>query len=72
MLVCQFQGFGYLDSQLGGGTLGKMTMKRATRVRWEAHTKGRAVAKSCHREPAGLYEERLTKKGLTTSIEPHE
>ena len=45
-------------------------MKRATRVTWEAHTKGRMVAKTCYREPAELYEERLREKGLTVSVEP--
>ncbi len=47
-----------------------MTMKRATGVTWEAHTKGKAVAKTCHKELAELYEERLRAKGLTVSIEP--
>jgi ATP-dependent Clp protease adapter protein ClpS len=51
-------------------TLPGMTMKRATRVTWEAHTKGRAVAKTCHKELAELYEERLREKGLTVSAEP--
>ena len=51
-------------------TIPEMTMKRATRVTWEAHTKGRAVAKTCHKELAELYEERLRAKGLTVSIEP--
>ena len=32
--------------------------------------KGRAVAKTCHKELAELYEERLRTKGLTVSIEP--
>ena len=37
----------------------------------EAHTKGRAVTKSSHREPAELYEERLRAMGLMTgSTEP--
>ena len=34
------------------------------------HTKGKAVAKTCHKELAELYEERLRKKGLTVFIEP--
>ena len=34
-------------------------VKRAVKIMWEAHTKGRAVAKTCHRELAELYEERL-------------
>ncbi len=50
-------------------TLPGMSMKKATRVTWEAHTKGRAVAKTCHRELAELYEERLREKGLTVSTE---
>ena len=51
-------------------TIPGMTVKRATRVTWEAHTKGRAVAKRCHKELAVLYEERLRGKGLSVSIEP--
>ena len=47
-----------------------MTIKRATKIMWEAHTKGRAVAKTCHKELAELHEERLREKGLTASIEP--
>ena len=46
-----------------------MTLKRAAKIMWEAHSKGRAVVKSCHRELAELYEERLTQEGLTVSIE---
>jgi ATP-dependent Clp protease adaptor protein ClpS len=46
------------------------SVKRAALVMWEAHTKGRAVAKSCHKELAELYEERLRAKGLTVSTEP--
>ena len=47
-----------------------MSVKKATKIMWEAHTKGKAVAKSCHKELAELYEERLREKGLTVSIEP--
>jgi len=47
-----------------------MSVKKATRVTWAAHTKGRAVAKTCHKELAELYEERLRETGLTISIEP--
>ncbi len=47
-----------------------MSLKRATRIMWEAHTTGRAVAKSCHKELAELYEERLQQEALTVSIEP--
>jgi ATP-dependent Clp protease adaptor protein ClpS len=51
-------------------TIPDMTMKRATRITWEAHTKGRAIAKTCHKELAELYEERLREKGLTITVEP--
>lgn len=51
-------------------TISRMTMKKATKITWEAHTKGRAVAKTCHKGLAELYEERLREKGLTVSIEP--
>ena len=51
-------------------TISGMTMKKAAMITWEAHTKGRAVAKTCHRELAELYEERLREKGLTVSVEP--
>ena len=47
-----------------------ISMKRTTRVTWEAHAKGRAEAKSCYEELAELYEDRLRAKGLTASIEP--
>jgi ATP-dependent Clp protease adaptor protein ClpS len=47
-----------------------MTLKRATKIMWEAHSTGKALVKSCHRELAELYEERLLAKGLTVSIEP--
>jgi len=47
-----------------------MTFKRAAGIMYEAHKNGRAVAKSCHKELAELYEERLLTKGLTASIEP--
>jgi ATP-dependent Clp protease adaptor protein ClpS len=47
-----------------------MTIKRATAIMWEAHRRGRAVVKSCHKELAELYEDRLQTEGLTVSIEP--
>lgn len=47
-----------------------MTLKKATKIMYEAHSKGKAVVKSCHKELAELYEERLREKGLTVSIEP--
>ena len=47
-----------------------MTLKKATKIMWEAHTTGKALVKSCHKELAELYEERLLAKGLSASIEP--
>jgi ATP-dependent Clp protease adaptor protein ClpS len=47
-----------------------MTLKKATKIMWEAHSSGKALVKSCHKELAELYEERLLAKGLTVSIEP--
>lgn len=47
-----------------------MSYGRAVKIMWQAHTSGRATAKSCHKELAELYEERLQKEGLTASIEP--
>ncbi len=51
-------------------TIPGMTLSNATRITWQAHTAGRAVAKTCHRELAELYEERLRATGLTVSVEP--
>jgi ATP-dependent Clp protease adaptor protein ClpS len=47
-----------------------MTLKKATAIMYQAHTRGQALVKSCHKELAELYEERLLAKGLTVSIEP--
>jgi ATP-dependent Clp protease adaptor protein ClpS len=47
-----------------------MTIKKATRIMWEAHSNGQAVVKSCHKELAELYMERLQGENLTVSIEP--
>jgi ATP-dependent Clp protease adaptor protein ClpS len=47
-----------------------MTLAKATRIMYVAHTSGQALVKSCHRELAELYEERLQAEGLTVSIEP--
>lgn len=47
-----------------------MNLKRATKTAWEAHSKGRAVVKRCHKELAELYKERLQGEGLTVSLEP--
>jgi len=46
-----------------------MTLKKATRIMYEAHTTGQAMVKSCHKELAELYQERLQNEGLTVSIE---
>ena len=32
-----------------------MTLKKATKIMWEAHTTGKALVKSCHQELAELY-----------------
>ena len=48
-------------------TIPGMTTKRASRITWEAHSRGRAVAKTCHKELAELYEERPRAKGLTVT-----
>ena len=47
-----------------------MTLKKATAIMYQAHSTGQALVKSCHRELAELYEERLQAEGLTVSIEP--
>jgi ATP-dependent Clp protease adaptor protein ClpS len=47
-----------------------MSVKRATKIMWEAHTTGQAVVKRCHKELAELYKEQLQGEGLTVSLEP--
>ena len=47
-----------------------MGLRRATRIMYEAHSTGRAVAKRCHKELAELYKERLQGEGLKISLEP--
>ena len=47
-----------------------MTLKKTTKIMWNAYTTGKELIKSCHKELAELYEERLMDKGLTVSIEP--
>jgi ATP-dependent Clp protease adaptor protein ClpS len=47
-----------------------MTIKKATKLMYEAHSNGQAIIKSCHKELAELYEERLRAKGLTATVEP--
>ena len=48
----------------------EMTLKSATKTAWEAHCKGRAVVKQCHKELAELYKNLLQGEGLTVSLEP--
>ncbi|MBA4029116.1 MAG: hypothetical protein C0475_08305 [Planctomyces sp.] len=43
---------------------------RAEQIVAEAHTKGLALVKVCHRELAELYAERFSSKGLTATVEP--
>lgn len=45
-------------------------LAKAVRIMYTAHSTGRAAVKSCHRELAELYQERLRSEGLTVSIEP--
>ena len=49
-----------------------MTIGRAIKIMYEAHSLGRAVVKRCHKELAELYKERLQGEGLTVSLEPAE
>src|SRR5918998_4919754 len=46
-----------------------MSFEKAARIMFQAHTSGQALVKSCHRELAELYEERLQAEGLTVTIE---
>src|SRR5215212_4366605 len=39
-----------------------MTIKKATKIMYEAHSNGQAVVKSCHKELAELYQERLLER----------
>jgi ATP-dependent Clp protease adaptor protein ClpS len=48
----------------------EMTLKRATKTAWEAHCKGRAVVKRCHKELAELHENLLQAEELIVSLEP--
>lgn len=50
-------------------TIPGITVKKATRLMWTAHTTGQVVVKSCHKELAELYEAQLQAKKLTASIE---
>ncbi|MDN5697962.1 MAG: ATP-dependent Clp protease adaptor ClpS [Rubrobacter sp.] len=48
----------------------KMSLQRAVSIMLEAHTKGKSVAKRCHKELAELYEDQLRSRGLIATIEP--
>jgi ATP-dependent Clp protease adaptor protein ClpS len=48
----------------------EMTLKRATKTAWEAHCKGRAVVKRCHKELAELHGNLLQAEELIVSLEP--
>ncbi len=47
-----------------------MTLAKATAIMYQAHNCGQALVKSCHKELAEFYEERLQAEGLTVNIEP--
>src|SRR3954451_21783691 len=47
-----------------------MSLKKATKIMWEAHSTSKALVKSSTRELVELYEERLLTKGLAVCIEP--
>jgi ATP-dependent Clp protease adaptor protein ClpS len=47
-----------------------MTFKKATIITYTAHSTGQALVKSCHKELAELYRERMLAEGLTATIEP--
>lgn len=46
-----------------------MTLAKATRIMYTAHSSGKAVVKSCHKELAELYVERLQSENLTADME---
>jgi ATP-dependent Clp protease adaptor protein ClpS len=48
----------------------KLSQERAISIMLEAHTRGKSVAKRCHKELAEMYEEGLCSRGLTATIEP--
>ena len=51
-------------------TIPAMNVRRATALMYEAHSKGQATVKRCHRELAEMYAEKLQQRGLTASAEP--
>lgn len=50
-------------------TIPGMNARRAAALMYEAHSQGQATVKSCHRELAEMYAERLQSRGLTVSAE---
>ncbi|MBA2693860.1 MAG: ATP-dependent Clp protease adaptor ClpS [Rubrobacter sp.] len=46
-----------------------MTVAKAIRIMWEAHSSGQAIVKSCHKELAELYMELLQAENLAVDIE---
>ena len=48
----------------------KMSQEKAISIMLEAHTKGKAIAKRCHKELAEMYEEGLRSRGLIATVEP--
>jgi ATP-dependent Clp protease adaptor protein ClpS len=51
-------------------TLPGVGVRQATRLMLCAHREGRAVVKSCHRELAEHYAERIQARGLKATAEP--
>ena len=49
-----------------------LTRSEALRCMWRAHTKGRSLVLSTHRERAELYREQFKRRKLTVTIEPGE
>jgi len=47
-----------------------MSFASAATIMYRAHSTGQATVKSCHKELAELYRERLQGEGLTVGIEP--
>ena len=50
-------------------TIPAMNVRRATALMYEAHSKGQATVKRCHRELAEMYAEKLQQRGLTSAAE---
>ncbi len=46
-----------------------MTLAKAARIMYEAHSSGQAIVKSCHKELAELYMELLQAENLTVDIQ---